>query len=180
MKKILFVFVAGLIPALAVTNETYAQSSDDIARLTPVKDNYKFREIGAINNPNTIELNMVNTKAMKNFEKLYKRTNEKWYNGSDCIVAFFVSNGISYYIDYDRRGHWTGSLKIYQEGQMPKDIRKIVKQEYYDYKIFAIDEVEIVGGETPVYLVSIEDEKNIKQLRIQNGNMDLYHDFKRS
>lgn len=65
MKKILFVFVAGLILALAVTNETYAQSSDGIACLTPMRDNYKFREIDAINNSNTIELNMVNTKAMK-------------------------------------------------------------------------------------------------------------------
>lgn len=177
MKKVLFAFAIGLIPALAVTNKTYAQTFADIASAKPVT------HFSLIDNTVSVEKsNMVtqNSKALKNFRKYYKANDEKWAKGIDCITASYISNGITHIEYYDKKGNWTGSLKIYNEDKMPKDIRKMVKQEYYDYAILTIYEVETDAASIqPTYIVTVEDEKNLKQIRIENGNMDVYKEFKR-
>lgn len=178
MKKILFAFVAGLIPALAVTNETYAQTSGDLASAKPVI-HYPFvdNKVG-LEKPNTVALNL---KALKNFRKNYKTNDEKWSKGIDCVTASYTSEDVTHIIDYDKKGHWLASLKIYNEDKMPKDIREIVKREYYDYKIVAVVEVETIeSNNKPTYIVTIEDEKNVKQIRVKEDNMDVYKEFKRS
>lgn len=189
MKKILFAFVAGLISALAVTNETHAQSLEAIASAQPLKHDYDYKyKIGntdVSNNSNTIALDLVNAKALKNFRKYYKANNEKWSMGTDCINATYYSDNVSYFIYYDKKGHWTGSLKSYQEDKLSKDIRKMVTREYYDYKIVLVQEVETVAASLqPTYIVTIQGEKDIKLLRIQDDNMDVYRvyisNFKRS
>lgn len=181
MKKNLFVFVAGLISALAVTNETHAQSLEAIASTEPIMHHYKIGNIVLPNNSNTIALDIVNVKALKNFSKHYKVSNETWSNGEDCIVASYDVDSVSNYIYYDKKGHWGGSLKVYQEDKMPMDIRKMVKQEYYDYNIVVVNEIETdAASAQPTYIVIVENEKNIKQIRIQNDNMEVYREFKRS
>lgn len=178
MKKILFALAAGLIPALAVTNETYAQNSGDLASAKPVIHFPWMKNTVNSEKPNMVTLNL---KALKNFKKYYKANDEKWSKGIDCIAASYISDGVTHFIYYDKKGNWTGSLKIYNEDKMPKDIRKMVKREYYDYKILAVKEVETVAAsEQPTYIVTIEDEKNVKQIRIHNDNMDVYQEFKRS
>ena len=181
MKKILFAFVAGLISALAVTNETHAQSLEALASAQPLKHDYKIGNAGVFNNSNTIALNLVNAKTLKHFRKNYKVNNEKWYMGTDCINAIYYSDKVSYFIYYDKKGHWTGSLKTYQEDKLTKDIREMVKQRYYGYKILIVQEVETVAaGLQPTYFVFIQGENGIKLIRIQNDNMDAYREFKKS
>ena len=181
MKKILFAILAGLISALALTNESYAQTQDDLASVAPAKNYHKKSNDNVSDNSNTINLNMANTKALKNFRKQYKVNNEKWVLQADCLVASFELDGVSQSIYYDKKGHWTGCVKAYNEEKMPRDIRKMIKQEYYDYKILAVQEVETYESHSvPTYIVTIEDDKNIKQIRIGDGGMDVYKEYKRS
>ncbi|MEO6844406.1 MAG: hypothetical protein ABI184_04475 [Ginsengibacter sp.] len=179
MKKILFALLAGLIPALAVINETYAQSGNDIASLTPVKNYFDMEnKKGVTENSNTVIL--VNAKALKIFNKQYKVNDEKWMKSGDCITASYKLDNISHCIYFDKKGHWVGSVKIYDEAKMPKDIRKMVRREYYDYKIGAVYEVE-AGSTTqdPTYIVNIEDSTNFKQIRINDNGMDVYKEFQK-
>lgn len=181
MKKFLFATVAGLISALALTNESYAQTQDDMASVAPVKNYYKKSNPSVPDNSNILSIDMVNAKALKNFRKQYNVTNEKWVLQPDCIVACYKLDNVSQFIYYDKKGHWTGDLKVYNEDKMPKDIRKMIKQEYYDYKILAVQEVRTYQSiSLPTYIVTVEDDKNIKLIRIQDGEMDIYKEFKRS
>ena len=181
MKKFLFAIVAGLISALALTNESYAQTQDDMASVASAKNYHKKPNDNVSDNSSTINLNMVNAKALKNFRQQYKVNNEKWVLGADCIVACYELDSVSQSIYYDKKGHWTGCVKTYNEDKMPRDIRKMIKQEYYDYKIIAVQEVETYESHlVPTYIVTIEDDKNVKQIRIQDGEMDVYKEFKRS
>ena len=180
MKKILFALLAGLIPALAVINETFAQNGNDITSLTPEKNYFDMEsKKGVTENSNTAGL--VNAKVLKIFKKQYNVNGEKWMKEGNCITATYKQDGISHCIYFDKKGHWVASLKTYNEDKMPKDIRKMVRQEYYDYKILAVQEVETYESHSvPTYIVTIEDDKNIKQIRIGDGGMDVYKEYKRS
>lgn len=181
MKKFLFAIGVGLISALSVTNESYGQNQDDMISVASVKNYYEKSNASASDSSNTRNTNMANAKALKNFRKQYKVSNEKWLLQPDCIVAYFELDNVSQYIYFDKKGHWTGYLKVYNEDKMPKDIRKMIKQEYYDYKILAVQEVEIHQPiSIPTYIVTVEDDKNIKLIRIQNSEMDVYKEFKRN
>jgi len=179
MKKFLFAIVAGMISVLAVTNESYAQTQGDMASTARVKNYYENTVSGVFDNSNNI--NMVNAKALKNFRKHYKANNEKWVFQPNCIVACYKLDDVNQAIYYDKKGNWTGSLKVYNEDKMPKDIRKMIKQEYYDYKILAVQEVETYESKSePTYIVTIEDNKNIKLIRIEDDQMDVYKEYKRT
>ena len=181
MKKILFAIVAGLISALALTNESYAQTQDDLASVAPAKNYHKKSNDNVSDNSNTINLNMANTKAFKNFRKQYKVNNEKWVLGTDCIIPNYKLDGVNHFVYYDKKGHWAACVKAYNEDKMPRDIRKMIKQEYYDYKILTAQEVETYQSHSgPTYIVTIEDNKNVKLIRIEDGEMDVYKEFKRS
>lgn len=180
-------FAQSTIKPWEVTSELKAQTSTEVAFTALVTDYSKMADIGVVNNLNTIELIMVNAKALKNFRKYYNVNGEKWSKSKDCIVATFISDDIQSIIYYDTKGNWNGSVKIYQEGKMPKDIRKMIRQEYYDYKILAVQEVESAAsfgpGEhvlKPTYIVTIQGESDIKRVRIQDDNMDVYQEFKKS
>jgi len=181
MKKNLFVIVAGLISALAVTNGSYAQTKDDIAPVSSVKNYYKMSKSGVDDSSNTASINVVNAKALKNFRKQYKVNYERWILESNLIVACYELDNTRCSIYFDKKGNWIGHLKVYHEDKMPKDIRKMVKQEYYDYKILTVQEVETYQSiAMPTYIVTIQDDKNIKLIRIQDNEMDVYKELKRS
>ena len=55
------------------------------------------------------------------------------------------------------------------EDQLPLNIRAIVKQQYYDYKIVVCYTYEIEGGS--VYIIKMEDSKTLKTVRIVNDEM---------
>lgn len=179
MKKILFALLAGLIPALAVINETFAQSGNAITSLTPVKNYFDMEsKKGVTENSNTAGL--VNAKALKIFKKQYNVNSEKWMKEGNCITATYKQDGISHCIYFDKKGHWVASLKTYNEDKMPKDIRKMVRQEYYDYKIGVVYEIETgARAGSPTYLVNIEDATNFKQIRISDESMDVYKEFQK-
>lgn len=181
MKKNFFAIAAGLISALALTKDSYAQTQHDVASAVSAKNYYKKANDNVSDNSNTINVNMVNAKALKNFRHQYKVNDERWILGTDCYIACFKLDNVSNSIYFDKKGHWFGSLKIYGEDKMPKDIRKMIKQEYYDYKITAVQEVEVYESHSvPTYFVTIEDDKNVKQIRIEDGGMEVYKEFQRS
>jgi hypothetical protein len=184
MKKILFALLAGLIPAMAITHETYAQTSDAIASANPVNHDSKMLSPGVSGNSNTIAPNLVTFKALKHFRKNYKANDEKWGQGTDCFTASYSSNGIGTTIHYNKKGNWVGSVIVYKEDKLPKDIRKLVKQVYYDYKIVLVYEIETTTTKLSeigiTYIVTIEDDKNIKLIRVQDDNMDVYQEFNKS
>ncbi len=63
---------------------------------------------------------------------------------------------------------------------MPGDIRDIVKREYYDYEITSVQEIETIDSYgIPTYIVHLEDNNNIKLIRVRDGEMALYKEFKK-
>ncbi len=179
MKTILFAFAAGCIPALAVTNGANAQSSNNIAALEKPGYVFKMNNDFSSEKNNTVNLNSINARAIKDFNKSYKMASDaKWYKTRDGFIAGFTLDGINNTIYYAKNGQWKGSLKCYSEDKLAAEVRHIVKREYYDYKITCVKEIETINTYgTPTYIVNLEDDNNIKVVRVNDGNMDVYEEF---
>ena len=103
---------------------------------------------------------------------------EKWYKIADGFVADFTSDGISNRIFYTKAGQWAASLKEYSENKLPANIRRIVKSEYYDYKINYVEEIETrLTRDMPTYIIHAEDDTSIKLIRVCGEEMDVYKGF---
>jgi hypothetical protein len=179
MKKILFAIVAGFVPALVVTSGAYAQYSNNVAALQPAKDVIKMDKALISEKDNTVSLEAISTKAVKDFNKSYKMANDvKWYKVQGGFRVGFTSNGINNQVFYTKKGQWSASLKGYNEDKLSRDIRNIVKHEYYDYKINYIQEIETTESEgSPTYIVHLENDNTIKLVRVKDGEMDVYQEF---
>jgi hypothetical protein len=176
MKKILFAFATWLIAVAATTNQLYAQASDR-ASAEPAT-NFMAKLNTATIEKNNMRPAEVNTKALKNLKKVYKANGEQWAKATNGIVARFTSGGKNYAVYYDKKGRWVGSLKSYYENEMPGDLRKMVRQTYYDYKITYVQEVATNDDvPQPTYIVHIEADNDFKLIRIADGGMDVYQEY---
>ena len=124
-------------------------------------------------------VNEVNQKAVRNFEKTFRNVNtEKWYSIKGGFLAEFSLNTTKTRVVYDKKGNWSFSVSYYDEKSLPADIRAIVKPVYYDYTISRVEEVH--AADKTFYFVHVQNESNLKTLRICEGEMDLIADFQKS
>ncbi|MEP7107306.1 MAG: hypothetical protein ABI760_04975 [Ferruginibacter sp.] len=181
MKKFLFAFVAGCIPALVATNGAYAQNSVNPEILEPQKNVTTIEKVVTPVNDQIVDMGAISPKILKDFTKTYKNvTGESWEKTKEGFSAKFISNGVNTRIYYNVKGKWTGSLKGYSEEIMPRDVRDIVKRSYYDYSITLVQEVETIESNgIPTYLVHLEDKKSYIQVRVCDGQMEVWKEFKK-
>lgn len=181
MKRTILRYLAGFIPLIAIISSSYSQqaslgmASDNL----PVKK-YAFDEMKAEGALLVVNVADINARARKEFSKTFKAiTNASWYEmaGGGGFVAKFKQDGIETRVNYDRKGRWTGTILTYSEAHLPRDVRHIVKSNYYDYAIILVQEVKV--GDKTAYLVKIEDEKTFKTIRVVDGEMDEYESYKK-
>jgi hypothetical protein len=178
MKKHFIRYLPGSILAIALFTNVHAQFAK--ASLEMNAKEYIYNEARA-NLALDKEVNAANvhTRALKDFGKNYKdAAKANWIRIQDGFVAKVKEVGVDIKVYYDRKGRWNATIRTYDEGKLPKDIRKIVKSTYYDYSITQINEVTV--GDKTAYLVRVEDQETFKTIRIIDGEMDVYEDFKKS
>ena len=93
------------------------------------------------------------------------------------MCTFFL-NGTLNRSYYDINGRWQCTIATYQEPQLPKSIRQIVKQVYYDYAISYVNEISLAENRT-VYVVQVQDEKKLKILRIADDQMEVVEEIEK-
>ena len=124
----------------------------------------------------------ISPRAQKNFAKTYKNvTSENWMKIKNGYCATFTSDNKKNVIFYDTKGRWFGSLVSYSETQLPYEVRDLVKSKYYDFSIFYVEEVETIESNgVPTYLIHLEDQKNIKLIRVSDGHMEAWKEYAKS
>ena len=122
----------------------------------------------------------VNTKAARDFNRRFKQsTAVTWLEATDGYRAKFENDGVTVWVDYDKKGCWTHTIRIYGEQRLPAEIRHIVKSTYYDHSIKTIHEVELPNDapNNRCYLIRLENEKTFMDLRLYNGEMEVIRQF---
>ncbi|PWT77191.1 MAG: hypothetical protein C5B59_04645 [Bacteroidetes bacterium] len=121
-------------------------------------------------------LNDIHVKAVRDFGKHYRDANDaKWYVVKNGFIARFKSEEKSHMVAYDQKGKWMFTISQYDEFKLPSDVRATVKSEFYDYSITLVEEVQTLGRS--FYIVHMQDEKTWKNVKIEDGNMDIVEDF---
>jgi hypothetical protein len=178
MKKILFAFAVGCIPATAFISGATAQNSKNV---TSINNSKTFESsLVAADKAATAaaDLSSIHVRAIKDFSHSYKDASEtRWSKISDGYVAWFKVNGIVNRTFYDKSGNWHFTVSYYDEKNLNREVRAIVKRTYYDYSIVSVQEVRV--EDKTIYLVNVQDDQNFKVLRICDGEMETVQDFKR-
>ena len=180
MKKFLIVALAGFLALLATNNGAYAQSSINPELLEPQKNTAAVEKAVNTEDQKAV-MSAINANTLKNFSKAYKNANgAKWEKSNEGASVRFDENGINTLVFYDGKGRWKASLKGYMEAKMPTDLRKSVKREFYDYAITYVQEAEMIDSQgKPTYIIHLEDQQSIKLIRIYDGEMELWQEYKK-
>jgi hypothetical protein len=131
------------------------------------------------NNFRNALMNKFNVKAVRRFERSFENTSdENWYILVDGLIVYFKQNGIQMKAAYDEKGHWLHTLSFYGERDLPYDVRKLVKREYFDYNIYFA--VQIDNYEARVFIIKLEDEKTMITVRIWEDEMEEIEKYQKS
>ncbi len=181
MKKQFHLYKLGVIPLITLFCSVNAQTKMLNANLNTasskevvLNDNEAGSDLAAINSNSALS-----TKALNKFNKTFKEAgNASWFGTVDGYKAEFTKEDIKTKVFYDRKGRWLATIRYYGESNLPKDVRHVVKSNYYDYDILHVQEVTV--GNKTAYLVRIEDKTSFKTIRVTDSQMDEYMAFEKS
>jgi hypothetical protein len=173
MKKIFLALTATSVFLLSVVTKTHAQAQDAIASAKTGKTTTSESIASASN----AKASKMASRALKDFQKSFQDVaNADWTATSEGgFVANFTENNVKSTVYYNSNGRWMHTIKRYDEKQLPKDIRQLVRSTYYDYNITSVEEVNV--NLQVIYLVHIHGENHSKTLRIADGEMDVIQDL---
>jgi hypothetical protein len=130
---------------------------------------------------NTLNISRVHTRAMRDFLKRDKTaSNVDWMIVETGYVAKYTDeNNSNCRTVYNSRGGFVYTIRQYYENKMPRDIRHIVKSEYYDYTITLVEQIEETRRPL-VYVVHMEDATTLKNVRVCERGMDVMSEYMKS
>ena len=171
MKKNFIALVIVSVGTLAGTSRANAQIVSNSSALE--------YQMNATETKSSMNELAISPRAIKDFMNTHKNvTGESWMKTKDGFSVRFNSDDVRTTIYYDKKGNWSGSLKIYGEEKMLRDIRHLVKSTYYDYNIVYAQEIETTDSDgVPTYVVCVEDKTKIKMIRIRDGEMSVWKEF---
>jgi hypothetical protein len=122
-------------------------------------------------------VSIVHAKVMKDFILRYDDVSyARWMTDGKGSTMYFVKDGFHNRAVYDLRGTWKYSLIYYDEARMPREVRKVVKREYYDFGITAVQEVQTEVGNA--WFVHLEADGDCKIVKVyMDGEMETVEEF---
>jgi len=181
MKKNLIALVIGSVATLAGISRANAQIVSNGNSLEYGKKSIEINKTTRSVKYSTKELETISPRALKHFADTYKNVSGSWTKVKGGFSVLFTLNDIRTNILYDDRGYWVGSIKYYNEEKMLHEVRHIVKSTYYDYNIIYTQEVETPDTKgTPTYIICLEDKVKIKMIRVCEGEMSVWKEYRKS
>lgn len=120
----------------------------------------------------------VHSRALRLFEKDYKNVDKvDWFVIGDGFMAKFTADDISYKVCYNKKGNWVQSTRQYNEAHLPKDVRHIVKSNYYDFDISTVVENNKFG-KVSYYVVMSSSTEWLKVSVIEGELLELERFYK--
>lgn len=129
----------------------------------------------------SLPINNVHVKAMRDFLKREQTAvNSDWMVVDDgYVVRYTGKNNSRCRTVYNCRGEFLYTIRQYYENVMPRDVRGIIKSQYYDYTITVVDEIE-ERMKPLVYVVHLEDSATLKNIRVCEREMEVLEEYKKT
>jgi hypothetical protein len=163
-----------IVTSIAIVLFCGAVTAQQINR-APLTDNLQSLHMSSL------PINKVHVKAMRDFLKRDKAAaNADWTVADNgYVVKYTGKNNSRCRTVYSSRGDFLYTIRQYYENDMPRDVRGIVKSEYYDYTITVVDEIE-ERMKPLVYVVHLEDAATLKNVRVCDREMEVLEEYKKT
>ena len=120
----------------------------------------------------------INAKAIKSFNRNFRTSaTVRWFDQGDLIQANFVDNAKQHRVFYRPNGKWFRTLITYQPQLLNSHIASLVKENYSNYEIKCVTEVE--EGMMHCYFINIETAKDFKQVIVYQDEVFVHQQFKK-
>jgi hypothetical protein len=173
MKKNLFSSIAIIVLTMAMGGSAHGQMAINKVQLSNIDPETKA--LAANNRSDNFS-----RKAARDLARSFKNVSgENWFNLPDGYFVRFNSNNIDHMVFFDQKGNRRYTIRNYDETKLPVDVRHIVRSTYYDYDIRLVQEIESDLG-TITYLVHLEGKTEWMNVRIVNGEMDVFEKYHKS
>lgn len=128
-----------------------------------------------------LPINKIHVRAMRDFIKHYKAAaNTHWMLvKTGYVVKYTGKNDSRCRTVYNSRGDYVYTIRQYSENVMPRDVRSIVKSQYYDYSITLVEEIE-ERMKPLVYVVHLEDSTTLKNVRVIEREMEVLSAYRKT
>ena len=82
-------------------------------------------------------------------------------------------------IKYTRKGKWERTIRTYPNEKLDESIRAHIEYAYPRYSIFGTV-TEVKTGNETAQLVTIEDQKTWKRIKVVDGELEVYEEYRKS
>ncbi len=166
---------------LLITNTTFSQLA-----LNKKNDNFIYAMSLALNTDTTTRANVFNLntvakniKVQRSFVSYFGENAENnWSMVGNDFLNRFHSNGILTNALFTKNGQLIYTITYGSEKNMPADLRKIVKREYYDYTITMA--IEVKENNRDIWVVKLDNASEQITVRIEDGEMEQVQQFQKS
>lgn len=130
---------------------------------------------------NTRYMNKIHVKAVRDFLKRGNEAiNPEWMAvETGFVVKYTDKNKSNCRTVYNNKGGFSYTIRQYYENKMPRDVRAVVKSQYYDYTITLVEEIEELSRPV-VYVVHMEDATTLKNIRVSDREIDVLEEYNKA
>ena len=181
MKTKIIPSIIGCLLFILITHSSFAQST-----MKPREVNQVYAISGASNNNldssdnEPVDVTVaVNKKVQKSFAHYFASvTDQKWSMAGKNFHCSFYTNGLLSYVLFNKRGNLIYTIAYGTEKNLPSDVRKIIKSEYYDYIISVA--IKVKQNERDIWIVYLRNGINQLTVRVEDGEMEKVQEFAKS
>jgi hypothetical protein len=133
-------------------------------------------QLSPANCPGFFYRNEINIKAVRNFLREFKNVAAvKWFKENNGSAVHFTMDGFNTKVYYDKKGNYECLIRSYAEAQLPREVRHLVKSNFYDFSFYNISEIRF--KERSIYIVTLEDKTCRKKIKVENGEMEVMYEL---
>jgi hypothetical protein len=102
-------------------------------------------------------------------------SNVQWSSGSNGRTASFTKDNVRTIAWYSKGGNLQYTMLTYGADKLPAAEQQVIESEYGNYDITLVNEVH--QNDITVYVVHLENKRNIKLVTVCNGATNIYREY---
>jgi len=180
MKQIFFAFALISLDLLG-TAQSFAQAAlrkNENAKpvsISFITDASVTNNAGALFNLNAAASRI---KVQRSFIAYFGENAENnWSMVGKDFLNRFHSNGLLINALFTKNGRLIYTIRYCTEKNLPADIRKIVKREYYDYTITMA--IEVKESDRDIWVIKLDSPSEQITVRVEDGEMEQVQQFEK-
>jgi hypothetical protein len=155
---------------------SFAQSAEFLA-FEQVKNpipEYRVNSAGT----NTLTDPVVSSKTLTAFASMFKEASDaRWFEIDNKLMVKFDREGRQTTALYNKNGKHIYTISYGTEKDLPKDVRRLVKINYFDFEITRATEVNTLGK--TAWIVSLDDHDRLITLKVVDGDMEETENYRK-